>query len=70
MFLANYAGWGAGQLEMELAQDSWRVIPADSSLALEGGDDSLWETLMRRVSANLLAGALGLTDLPHDPSLN
>ncbi|WP_169979451.1 YqgE/AlgH family protein [Tautonia rosea] len=70
VFLANYAGWGAGQLEMELAEDSWRVIPADSSLALEGGDASLWETLMRRVSANLLAGALGLPDLPNDPTLN
>lgn len=70
LFIANYAGWGGGQLEIELTQDSWRFIPAEASIALEGGDVSMWDSLIRKVSDNLLAGALKLGDLPHDPSLN
>ena len=70
LFLANYAGWGAGQLEMELDQDSWHSIPAEAAIALEGGDAMMWEALFRRVSASQLAETLGLDDLPADPSLN
>lgn len=70
LFIANYAGWGGGQLEIELTQDSWRFIPAAASVVLDGGDSSMWDTLIRKVSDNLLAGALGLDDLPEDPSLN
>ncbi len=28
----GYAGWGAGQLESELAENSWLTAPADSSI--------------------------------------
>ncbi len=28
----GYAGWSAGQLEQELAQNSWLTLPADSSI--------------------------------------
>ncbi|RUL89356.1 YqgE/AlgH family protein [Tautonia sociabilis] len=70
LFLANYAGWGAGQLEMELAQESWVFTPADITLVLEGGDASMWEAIMRRVSASILANALGIEELPEDPTVN
>lgn len=70
LFLANYAGWGAGQLEMELDQDSWVFMPADPAIALEGGDALMWEHVLKHVSAHLLANALGLDELPNDPSLN
>ncbi|QDV37483.1 YqgE/AlgH family protein [Tautonia plasticadhaerens] len=69
-FLANYAGWGAGQLEMELDQDSWIISPADPEVALRGGDVSMWEEVLKHLSASLLADALGLDQLPDDPSLN
>jgi putative transcriptional regulator len=28
----GYAGWGAGQLEMEIAENSWLTLPADSEI--------------------------------------
>jgi putative transcriptional regulator len=31
----GYAGWGAGQLEQELAQNAWLSVPADESIIFE-----------------------------------
>ena len=31
-FLLGYAGWGAGQLEEELAQNAWLTAPADNDI--------------------------------------
>ena len=31
----GYAGWGAGQLEEELAENSWLTVPADSSIIFD-----------------------------------
>ena len=69
-FLANYAGWGAGQLETELEQDSWVVSPADAALALEGEEATMWDQVLKHLSANLLAEVLGLGQIPDDPNLN
>lgn len=35
MFVLGYAGWTAGQLETELAGDSWIVTPATSELVFD-----------------------------------
>lgn len=31
----GYAGWGAGQLEQELAQNAWLTVPASSSIIFD-----------------------------------
>ncbi len=38
----GYAGWGAGQLEAEIAQNSWLSVPADLGLVFDAGHDSKW----------------------------
>ncbi len=45
---SGYAGWAAGQLEMELAAGGWRVLPADAELVFASDPDSVWAELMRR----------------------
>ncbi|QKT08918.1 YqgE/AlgH family protein [Gordonia sp. X0973] len=46
--MAGYAGWGPGQLDDELGEDSWLVASAmpDDVLAPAGTD--LWATVLRR----------------------
>ncbi len=31
----GYAGWGAGQLELELSENSWLTLPADSAIIFD-----------------------------------
>ncbi len=59
-FVAGYAGWAAGQLEAELAEDSWQLLDADAAEVYAGGDE-------RHPSAQTLTalppGAVGLLGL-------
>jgi putative transcriptional regulator len=71
---AGYAGWGAGQLEDELAEGAWYVV--DARLGGAGPDDvgdpfteepeELWRAVLRRQGGDL---AMVSTYL-DDPSLN
>lgn len=49
-FYSGYAGWGKGQLIREINQGGWYVIDGDPSVVFDDNADSLWQTLMRRVS--------------------
>lgn len=67
---AGYAGWGSGQLEAELREGAWYVVPADSSGAyldaFSAEPDRLWRAVLRRQGGDL---AMVSTYL-DDPSLN
>jgi putative transcriptional regulator len=43
---AGYAGWGAGQLERELAAGAWAVVPADGEVLFDTPVDELWIRLL------------------------
>ncbi len=45
---AGYAGWGPGQLASEMAQGSWRVLPADATSIFEKNPADLWQELSDR----------------------
>ena len=63
---AGYAGWGPGQLEDELDEQSWVVLPARASDVFTAAPDALWSEVLRRHG-----GALGiLALLPDDPHVN
>lgn len=38
----GYAGWGAGQLEIELADNAWLVAPMDENLVFGDSHNSKW----------------------------
>jgi putative transcriptional regulator len=63
---AGYAGWGPGQLEAELEEESWLVEPAEGvDLFPEPGDD-LFGSVLRRKGGTYRVLAL----MPEDPSTN
>jgi len=62
----GYAGWSAGQLEAELEEESWLVLPALPDDLFSDDPDGLWSTVLRRQG-----GPYALLSLmPPDPSLN
>jgi putative transcriptional regulator len=63
---AGYSGWGPGQLEAELEEESWLVEPAEGvDLFPEPGDD-LFGSVLRRKGGTYRVLAL----MPEDPSSN
>ncbi len=49
----GYAGWSAGQLEQELADNSWLTIPADADLVFHTPVDQLWEEAVKRLGIDI-----------------
>jgi putative transcriptional regulator len=60
--VVGYAGWGAGQLDVELAQGSWLMAPVQADLIFETSADAMWETAIRRMGAepSMLHGSSGV----------
>ena len=46
LFALGYAGWGPGQLESELARESWVVVPAETSLVFAEDPKESWRRAM------------------------
>ncbi|MBS0210582.1 MAG: YqgE/AlgH family protein [Planctomycetes bacterium] len=68
-FFAGFAGWSSGQLEGELAEDSWLVWPASADHVFSS-DPSLWDEVVRQVSADRMVHLLKIKHIPPDPSMN
>jgi len=49
----GYAGWGAGQLEGELALNAWVIVPADPALVFGDHPEDLWERAIKRRGIDL-----------------
>lgn len=45
----GYAGWGAGQLEMELQANGWLNTPADAELVFNTAADLRYEMALRKI---------------------
>lgn len=60
--IVGYAGWGAGQLDVELAQGSWLLAPVQQDLLFQTDADKMWETAIRRLGAepSMLHGSSGV----------
>lgn len=68
-FFAGYAGWGAGQLEAEIARGSWSVMPARPEHVFEF-EEELWQRTRRFVADAAWRSALHIKHAPPDPRLN
>jgi putative transcriptional regulator len=63
---AGYSGWGPGQLESELAEQSWIVEQALPDDVFSDEPESLWSAVLRRKGGPFAVLAL----MPPDPSAN
>lgn len=49
----GYAGWTAGQLEEELAQNSWLTVPADHAIVFDTPLEGRWQAAARSLGVDL-----------------
>lgn len=70
LIIANYAGWGTGQLEGEIAEDSWLTHPARAELVFWPDSTELWRIVLNEIHAAELSEVLRLKRLPADPGMN
>jgi len=69
LIVANYAGWGPGQLEAEIKEGSWLLTPATTEMIFNSDDDT-WDAVVQKIEASDLPKILGIREVPDDPSLN
>jgi putative transcriptional regulator len=50
----GYAGWEAGQLEAEVAQNAWLTVPADHDVVFGTALEERWEAATRLLGVDLL----------------
>lgn len=62
----GYSGWGAGQLQAEIDEGSWYVVPGTADDIFRADTATLWRDVLRRQPGDL---AMHSTR-PADPTLN
>jgi putative transcriptional regulator len=63
---AGYAGWGPGQLEAEMEEESWFVEEALPGDVFTPAPEALWESVLRRKGPSFHL----LSTMPVDPTSN
>jgi putative transcriptional regulator len=49
----GYAGWGAGQLDQEIQDNGWLLVPPDDQLVFGLDDDAKWEGAIAKLGIDL-----------------
>lgn len=65
-FVVGYAGWGPGQLDAEMEEESWVVLQASRRRVFDPHPETLWRRVLRAEGGDVAA----LADVPPDPSWN
>jgi putative transcriptional regulator len=63
---AGYAGWSYGQLEAEIAEGAWYVVPGERQDVFNSDPGGLWHQVLRRQPGPLA----WLATFPDDPTQN
>ena len=63
---AGYAGWGPGQLEEEIDEESWITLPAFARDVFSAAPEELWAEVLGRQGGHIAL----LASMPLDPELN
>ncbi len=52
LLLLGYSGWGPEQLEHEMEEGAWLILPYDESFAFTNDTEGLWERALARLGAS------------------
>jgi putative transcriptional regulator len=63
---SGYAGWDSGQLEDEIEDGSWYVVPAEARDPISADPEGLWRRVLKRQGGALAVVA----GFPSDPAMN
>lgn len=63
---AGYSGWGPGQLEAEMAEDTWITDLARMEDVFTDAPEMLWSSVLRRKGPEYYQ----MSRMPYDPSMN
>jgi putative transcriptional regulator len=66
----GHSGWGPGQLEKELEENAWRVLPATADQVFDEQCEDLWDRLWKSPAAAPLLDILKIKQIPPDLSMN
>ena len=70
-FYVGHSGWGPGQLENELTEGSWLVLPATSDHIFSDLDSlALWKQAMVEVGRRTIQSVIPIRHVPDNPRLN
>jgi putative transcriptional regulator len=61
LFLLGCAGWGPGQLEAELLDNSWLTVPGDVGILFHTPDEDKWKKAARKygIDISMFSGIVG-----------
>jgi putative transcriptional regulator len=65
-FFLGYSGWGAGQLEKELQENSWVIARVNSGIILDNRSEDTWKKVLRGFKNKYRMWA----DFPDSPEMN
>lgn len=65
-FFLGYAGWGPGQLQEEIEENSWMLTYGAHELVFPEDPTTLWRDVLRRMGGEYAL----LSNFPDDPRLN
>jgi putative transcriptional regulator len=63
---AGYAGWSPGQLDAEIDEGAWFVLPAEPGDIFAAEPEHLWRAVLQRQKGDIAF----LATYPEDPGLN
>ena len=65
-FFLGYSGWTAGQLDTELDENSWVIVPTHHDLVMNNYNDNAWKQALKSMNKKYRIWA----DFPESPSMN
>jgi len=65
-FFIGYSGWGYGQLEAELKENSWLTATANLKLVFDTKPEAIWKESLRHLGGKYEE----MINYPTDPQLN